>query len=141
MIRLPHQTKTTLDALSGLTGTPIWRLVDQAVEVYVQALPEGERKLLWASGSVAPRWPTARKAAASRSSAAIDRVQPLPCPRGHGRIVCHHFQQQRARARDVPFEYRNVGIAQSKVWPARLQRQRTIDRSPRLRQLSNRHGA
>jgi hypothetical protein len=46
MIRLPHQTKTTLDALSGLTGTPIWRLVDQAVAVYVQALPEGERKLL-----------------------------------------------------------------------------------------------
>jgi hypothetical protein len=46
MIRLPHQTKITLDALSGLTGTPIWRLVDQAVEVYVQALPESERKLL-----------------------------------------------------------------------------------------------
>ena len=46
MIRLPHQTKTTLDALSGLTGTPIWRLVDQAVDVYVQALPERERKLL-----------------------------------------------------------------------------------------------
>jgi hypothetical protein len=46
MIRLPHQTKTTLDALSGLTGTPIWRLVDQAVDRYVQALPESERKLL-----------------------------------------------------------------------------------------------
>ena len=46
MIRLPHQTKTTLDALSGLTGTPIWRLVDQAVDVYVQALPDAERKLL-----------------------------------------------------------------------------------------------
>jgi len=46
MIRLPHRTKTTLDALSGLTGTPIWRLVDQAVDVYVQALPESERTLL-----------------------------------------------------------------------------------------------
>jgi hypothetical protein len=46
MIRLPHQTKTTLDALSGLTGTPIWRLVDQAVDMYVQALSESERKLL-----------------------------------------------------------------------------------------------
>jgi hypothetical protein len=46
MIRLPHQTKATLDALSGLTGTPIWRLVDQAVDMYVQALPESERKLL-----------------------------------------------------------------------------------------------
>jgi predicted DNA-binding protein len=46
MIRLPHQTKTTLDALSGLTGTPIWRLVDQAVDQYVQSLPQGERRLL-----------------------------------------------------------------------------------------------
>src|SRR6266487_2919514 len=46
MIRLPHRTKTTLDALSGLTGTPIWRLVDQAVDVYVQALSENERRLL-----------------------------------------------------------------------------------------------
>ena len=37
--------KTRL-AERGLTGTPIWRLVDQAVDVYVQALPESERKLL-----------------------------------------------------------------------------------------------
>jgi len=46
MIRLPRQTKITLDALSGLTGTPIWRLIDQAVEVYVRALPNSERRLL-----------------------------------------------------------------------------------------------
>jgi len=46
MIRLPRQTKSTLDALSALTGTPIWRLIDQAVAVYVRDLPEPERRLL-----------------------------------------------------------------------------------------------
>jgi hypothetical protein len=46
MIRLPRQTKSTLDALSALTGTPIWRLIDQAVRVYVSELPEPERRLL-----------------------------------------------------------------------------------------------
>ena len=46
MIRLPRQTKSTLDALSALTGTPIWRLIDQAVAVYVEKLPDGERRLL-----------------------------------------------------------------------------------------------
>ena len=46
MIRLPRETKVTLDALSGLTGTPIWRLVDQAIEHYVQHMPESQRRLL-----------------------------------------------------------------------------------------------
>jgi hypothetical protein len=46
MIRLPRETKATLDALSGLTGTPIWRLIDQAVAVYVDHMPEPQRKLL-----------------------------------------------------------------------------------------------
>jgi predicted DNA-binding protein len=46
MIRLPRETKATLDALSGLTGTPIWRLIDQAVAVYVGQMPEAQRKLL-----------------------------------------------------------------------------------------------
>ena len=46
MIRLPGGTKAVLDALSGVTGTPIWRLVDQAVAVYVAQLPESERRLL-----------------------------------------------------------------------------------------------
>jgi hypothetical protein len=46
MIRLPRETKATLDALSGLTGTPIWRLIDQAVAVYVEQMPEAQRKLL-----------------------------------------------------------------------------------------------
>ena len=46
MIRLPHATKDVLEALSGLTGTPVWRLIDEAVNVYVKHLSEGERKLL-----------------------------------------------------------------------------------------------
>ena len=46
MIRLPQATKDVLEALSGLTGTPVWRLVDQAVDAYVRHLSESERKLL-----------------------------------------------------------------------------------------------
>ena len=46
MIRLPQTTKDILEALSGLTGTPVWRLIDQAVDVYVKQLSESERKLL-----------------------------------------------------------------------------------------------
>ena len=46
MIRLPRETKATLDARSGLTGTPIWRLIDQAVAAYVDHMPEPQRKLL-----------------------------------------------------------------------------------------------
>ena len=46
MIRLPHATKDVLEALSGLTGTPVWRLIDQAVDVYVKQLSESEKKLL-----------------------------------------------------------------------------------------------
>jgi hypothetical protein len=46
MIRLPHATKDVLEALSGLTGTPVWRLIDQAVDVYVKQLSDSERRLL-----------------------------------------------------------------------------------------------
>ena len=46
MIRLPHETKDVLDALSGLTGTPVWRLIDQAVDAYVKQLSDSEKKLL-----------------------------------------------------------------------------------------------
>src|SRR5919205_1252582 len=46
MIRLPRETKATLDALSGLTGTPIWRLIDQAVAAYVEHMPAPQRRLL-----------------------------------------------------------------------------------------------
>lgn len=46
MIRLPRQTKEALDALSGATGTPIWRLIDLAVGSYIRTLPEAQRKLV-----------------------------------------------------------------------------------------------
>ena len=46
MLRLPHATKATLDALSGATGLPVWQLIDQAVGVYVRQLPAAEQKLV-----------------------------------------------------------------------------------------------
>src|SRR5688500_8850462 len=46
MIRLPQETKDVLEALSGLTGTPVWRLIDQAVDTYVRQLSESEKPLL-----------------------------------------------------------------------------------------------
>ncbi len=46
MIRLPHRTKDTLDALSGITGLPVWQLVDRAITAYVGQLPAAEQKLV-----------------------------------------------------------------------------------------------
>lgn len=46
MIRLPQPTKDALDALSGATGTPIWRLIDLAVDSYIKGLPEAQRRLI-----------------------------------------------------------------------------------------------
>jgi hypothetical protein len=46
MIRLPKPTKTALEALSGATGTPIWRLIDLAVDCYIKSLPESQRRLI-----------------------------------------------------------------------------------------------
>ena len=46
MIRLPRQTKATLEALSGATGTPVWQLIDRAVESYVEQLSPTEQKLV-----------------------------------------------------------------------------------------------
>lgn len=46
MIRLPQATKATLEALSGATGTPVWQLIDKAVEAYVEQLPPTEQKLV-----------------------------------------------------------------------------------------------
>ena len=46
MIRLPQQTKATLEALSGATGTPVWQLIDKAVESYVEQLPPTEQRLV-----------------------------------------------------------------------------------------------
>ncbi len=46
MIRLPKATKNALEALSGATGTPIWRLIDLAVDSYIKALPDCQRRLI-----------------------------------------------------------------------------------------------
>lgn len=46
MIRLPQATKDVLDALSGATGTPVWRLIDSAVDVYIRSLPDSQRQLV-----------------------------------------------------------------------------------------------
>jgi hypothetical protein len=46
MIRLPQPTKAALDALSGATGVPIWRLIDIAVANYIDGLPESQRRLI-----------------------------------------------------------------------------------------------
>lgn len=46
MIRLPHSTKDTLDALSGITGVPVWQLVDRAIIAYVRQLPAAEQRLV-----------------------------------------------------------------------------------------------
>ena len=46
MLRLPQSTKDVLDALSGVTGTPVWRLIDAAVDVYIRSLPESQRQLV-----------------------------------------------------------------------------------------------
>jgi hypothetical protein len=58
-VRLPVETKAKLSTLSLLTGTPIWRLIDAAVDTYVQHLPEPEKSRL---GEIANRlvqgdWP------------------------------------------------------------------------------------
>lgn len=58
-VRLPAETKARLTTLSLLTATPVWKIIETAVETYVQHLPDDERKLL---GSIADRlargdWP------------------------------------------------------------------------------------
>lgn len=58
-IRLPLDTRAKLNTLSLLLATPIWRIVDQAIEVYVRHLPEGDQQIL---GSLVERlargdWP------------------------------------------------------------------------------------
>ena len=45
-IRLPRATRQQLQGLSVLKDTPIWKLVDTAVSLYVAALPADERRLL-----------------------------------------------------------------------------------------------
>lgn len=58
-VRLPAETKAKLSTLSLLTGAPIWRIIDRAIETYVAELPEPDRSRL---GEIAERlvrgnWP------------------------------------------------------------------------------------
>lgn len=55
MVRLPRPTKSTLDALSSVTGTPVWKLVDRAVRAYIGRLPSADRKLIGAVRSARMR--------------------------------------------------------------------------------------
>ncbi|HET7619890.1 MAG TPA: hypothetical protein VFK20_15390 [Vicinamibacterales bacterium] len=81
-VRLPAETKAKLNTLSLLTGHPIWKLLDQAVEAYVQNMPEPERSRL---GAIAERlvrgdWPVTSHWAAAWSTA-----KPAARPGAKGR--------------------------------------------------------
>ena len=45
-VRLAVETRARLTTLSLLLGQPISRVIDHAIEVYVQHLPESEQKIL-----------------------------------------------------------------------------------------------
>ena len=69
-VRLPAETKARLTTLSLLTATPVWKIIDTAVETYVQHLPDEDRKLL---GNIADRlargdWPVTSHWAAAWSA-------------------------------------------------------------------------
>jgi hypothetical protein len=45
-MRLPGPTKALLDAISGMTGMPSWRVLEEALDAYVRQLPEEEQRVL-----------------------------------------------------------------------------------------------
>lgn len=45
-VRLPVETRAKLDTLSLLLATPIWRVIDQAINVYVTHLPKEDQEIL-----------------------------------------------------------------------------------------------
>ena len=47
-MRLPHPTKTLLDAVSAMTGWPAWRVFERALAAYVTQLPPEDRRILTA---------------------------------------------------------------------------------------------
>jgi predicted DNA-binding protein len=89
-IRLPAETKARLNTLSLLTGSPIWRIIDRAVDAYVRQLPEPDRSRL---GEIAERlvqgnWPVTShwqamwpRAAARRRPAKAQHAGGRPRPR------------------------------------------------------------
>jgi predicted DNA-binding protein len=45
-VRLPAETRARLSTLSLLLGQPMWRIIDQALNAYVRALPVEDQKVL-----------------------------------------------------------------------------------------------
>jgi hypothetical protein len=45
-VRLPPATKHALEALGTLRRVPVWKLLDTAVNAYVEALPADERRIV-----------------------------------------------------------------------------------------------
>jgi predicted DNA-binding protein len=45
-IRLPLETRAKLNTLSLLLATPMWQIVDQAINVYVTHLPKRDQEIL-----------------------------------------------------------------------------------------------
>lgn len=44
-IRLPEDTKATLEALSAMRREPIWRVLRAAIEDHLNAIPDADRRL------------------------------------------------------------------------------------------------
>ena len=59
-VRLPLETRARLNTLSLLLAQPIWKVIDQAVAVYVQHLPAEDRRILGplVDRLVRGEWPT-----------------------------------------------------------------------------------
>lgn len=45
-IRLPLEVKSKLSALSVISARPQWRLISEAIECYLAARPDSERRLV-----------------------------------------------------------------------------------------------
>ena len=45
-LRVPPATKALLDALAGMTAMPAWKILEAALDAYVEQLPDDERQLL-----------------------------------------------------------------------------------------------
>jgi predicted transcriptional regulator len=45
-IRLPGEVKATLQALSLVTSRPQWRIITEAIDVYLRDRSEGERRIV-----------------------------------------------------------------------------------------------
>lgn len=45
-LRLPPPTKALLEAITGMTGMPVWRVLDKALAAYVRELPHDEQQVL-----------------------------------------------------------------------------------------------